>query len=306
MNDAVERMLVRYACTTPKDFENALKEIIQEIALLGLSRSDFFSHAAFYGGTALRVFYGLPRYSEDLDFSLESRDASFDIARYFPCVEEELSAYKFHMSVKKKEKSQKSAIQSAFIKGNTVQNILEITADPFSVSRIHRDVVIRIKMEIVTDPPEGACFQRAGGLNPSPYRVRLYDEPSMFAGKIHAVLCRDFRNHVKGRDFFDYIWYLQRGVGVNLYHLQKRMEQSGKWNPETLLTLSGLKELLEARFRDVDYDQARADVTRFLNRGDRSNLSLWDSDFFTDLTARYLRSDDAADHCPASPEPSLR
>ena len=289
MNEAIGAMIRKYHCETSEDYENALIEIVQEIALLGLSRSNFFSRGAFYGGTALRIFYGLPRFSEDLDFSLEQPDHEFQLEEYLPCVEQELDAYNCKMTVRKKKKTKDSAVQSAFIKGNTAQNILEITPRDDILSQIHSHASLKIKFEVDTNPPGGAGYQILNALSPTPYQVRLYDKESLFAGKIHAVLCRDYKNRVKGRDFYDYIWYLQNGIGVNLYHLQKRMEQSGKWDPEENLAFDRLKELLIQRFQAVDYNSAREDVSRFLNRRDRSDLSLWNSDFFCDITERYLR-----------------
>lgn len=289
MNDAIISMMQRYDCKNSEDFENALKEIVQEVALQGLSRSNFFSKAAFYGGTALRIFYGLPRYSEDLDFSLELPDPGFDIVAYLSYVEKELKAYNFSMTVKKKEKTKESAVQSAFIKGNTVQNILEITSNDAGIYGLNPSALVKIKLEIDTNPPEGAGYQYMTGINPANYRVRLYDMPSLFAGKIHAVLCRDYKHRVKGRDFYDYIWYLKRGCTVNVFHLQKRMEQSGKWNPEETLTMEKLKELLEKRFTSVDLISAKEDVSPFLSTAERNGLELWDEAFFMDITKRYLK-----------------
>lgn len=289
MNDAIISMMQRYSCKNSEDYENALKEIVQEVALMGLSRSDFFSKAAFYGGTALRIFYGLPRYSEDLDFSLEVPDSAFNLATYLSYVEKELKAYNFSMTVRKKEKTKETAVQSAFIKGNTVQNILEITSNDASVYGINPQALLKIKFEVDTNPPEGAGFQYMNAINPSIYKVRLYDMPSLFAGKVHAVLCRDYKHRVKGRDFYDYIWYLKKGCTVNLTHLQKRMEQSGKWNPEEKLTLSCLKELLNQRFQSVDLESAKADVSPFLSQSEKAGLEFWSTDFFVDITERYLK-----------------
>lgn len=289
MNDAILSMMQRYECKNSEDYENALKEIVQEVALMGLSRSNFFAKAAFYGGTALRIFYGLPRYSEDLDFSLDLPDPMFDLAVYLPYVEKELKAYNFSMTVHKKEKTKESTVQSAFIKGNTVQNILEITSDDASVYGLNPNALVKIKFEIDTTPPEGAGYQYMSAINPAIYRVRLYDMPSLFAGKIHAVLCRDYKHRVKGRDFFDYIWYLKKGCTVNVTHLQKRMEQSGKWNPEDELTQSILKELLKQRFATVDFTSAKVDVSPFLSAAEKEGLELWDADFFSDITERYLK-----------------
>lgn len=288
MNDAIMTMMTKYNCKNTEDYENALKEIIQEVALLGLTRSDFFTRASFYGGTALRIFHGLPRYSEDLDFSLDKPDETFDLNEYLPYVERELSAYNFEMTVRKKAKTRETAVQSAFIKGNTVQNILEIVSKDTMDNGFNPDAVVKIKFEIDTNPPEGAEHQYMYSINPTPYRAKLYDVPSLFAGKVHAVLCRDYKNRVKGRDFFDYIWYLQRNSQINLLHLQKRMEQSGKWNSNEELTIDHLKDLLNARFSIVDFDSARADVGKFLTGHDRESLTVWDADFFRDITEKYL------------------
>lgn len=289
MNEAILAMMDHYQCKNSEDYENALKEIVQEVALMGLSRSDFFTKAAFYGGTALRIFYGLPRYSEDLDFSLESPDSDFDLTEYLSYVERELQAYNFSMTVRKKEKTKETAVQSAFIKGNTVQNILEITSNDASVYGINPQALVKIKFEVDTNPPEGAGFQYRNSIQPANYKVRLYDMPSLFAGKVHAVLCRDYKQRVKGRDFYDYIWYLKKGTSVNLTHLQKRMEQSEKWNKDEELTMSRLKDLLEERFRSVDLNSARQDVSPFLSQQEREGLELWDAEFFIDITERYLK-----------------
>ena len=289
MNDAIASMMERYNCKNSEDYENALKEIVQEVTLVGLSRSDFFAKAAFYGGTALRIFYRLPRYSEDLDFSLALPDSNFDISTYFPYVEKELKAYNFSMTVHKKEKTKESAVQSAFIKGNTVQNIIEIVSNDSGVYGLNPQSLIKIKFEIDTNPPEGAEFQYLNSINPTNYKVRLYDMPSLFAGKIHAVLCRNYKNRVKGRDYFDYIWYLKRGCSVNLIHLQKRMEQSGKWDSKEELTMPILKQLLKERFNDVDFSSAKKDVSPFLSLEEREGLDLWSKEFFVDITERYLK-----------------
>jgi Domain of unknown function (DUF1814). len=289
MNDVILSMMQKYGCANSEEYENALKEIVQEVALMGLSRSNFFKKAGFYGGTALRIFYGLPRYSEDLVFSLDQPDALFDLAEYFPYVEKELAAFNFRMTVRKKEKTKESAVQSAFIKGNTIENILEITSDNTSVYGINPNALIKIKIEIDTNPPAGAGYQYHYAINPSNYQVKLYDMQSLFAGKIHAVLCREYKNRVKGRDFFDYVWYLKKGCSVNLKHLQHRLEQSNKWDLKENLTIEILKQLLNDRFSDVDYQRAIEDVSPFLLPSEKEGLKLWNQEFFSDITERYLK-----------------
>lgn len=204
-------------------------------------------------------------------------------------VEKELKAYNFSVTVRKKEKTKDTAVQSAFIKGNTIQNIMEITSNDASVYGLNPNALVKIKFEIDTNPPKGANYQYLNAISPANYKVRLYDMPSLFAGKIHAVLCRDYKHRVKGRDFFDYIWYLRKDCAVNVFHLQKRMEQSGKWNPKEELTLPRLKELLKDRFGHVDFESATQDVSPFLSAQEKDGLDLWSAEFFSDITDRYLK-----------------
>ncbi|MBR1404386.1 MAG: nucleotidyl transferase AbiEii/AbiGii toxin family protein [Treponema sp.] len=286
MTTAVQQMIEKYECKNTLEYKNALKEVIQEVALCGLSRADFFSKVAFYGGTALRIFYGLDRFSEDMDFSLIKKDAAFVLDDYFSSLAEELSANGFELSIERKEKSIESNVQSAFIKGGTLVHLLKIAPVNQKILGVSDTELIKIKFEIDTNPPDCAGFETKYSLLPFPYAVRLYDEPSLFAGKIHAVLCRSWKNRVKGRDFYDYLWYLGRRTKVNLPHLQKRFEQSGKWNPDVDLTINELKHLLRERFSAVDFAAAKADVLPFIKDG--RNLDLWSKEFFSSLTESNL------------------
>lgn len=286
MTTAVQQMIEKYSCKNTLEYKNALKEVIQEVALCGLSRRDFFSKAAFYGGTALRIFYGLDRFSEDLDFSLIRKDDSFKIDEYFSSLAEELSANGFELSIERKEKSVESDVQSAFIKGGTLVHLLKIVPVNQKILGVTDTDLIKIKFEIDTNPPDFASFETKYSLLPFPYAVRLYDEQSLFAGKIHAVLCRAWKSRVKGRDFYDYLWYLGRRTKVNLKHLQKRLEQSGKWNPDDTLTIDNLKHLLSERFSAVNFDAAKTDVLPFIK--DVRKLDLWSKDFFSSLTESNL------------------
>lgn len=281
MNAALQSMIDRYQPETPLEWENALREIVQELALLGLWRSKFFEHAAFYGGTALRIFYGLPRFSEDMDFSLLKPDADFDLAPYLEAVRAELSALGFTFEVDRKPKQITTAVDSAFIKGSTRINLLEIGAPAGLSSRFPPTQRLKIKLEVDTDPPAGAHDEVRTLLIPIPFQVRLYKLPSLFAGKLHATLCRNWKTRVKGRDFFDFIWYLGKRVPCHLAHLQKRMEQTGHWNPDTTLDETALKERLTQRFNEVDFDQARDDVRPFVSDADA--LALWSREFFLGL-----------------------
>ena len=283
----VQQMIEKYNCKNTADYKNALKEVIQEVALCGLSIGGFFKKAAFYGGTALRIFYGLDRFSEDMDFSLLSQDDSFKIDAYFSYLAEELMANGFELQIERKKKSSESDVQSAFIKGNTLVHLLKIVPTSKEILGVSDTELVKIKFEVDTDPPAGAAYEIKYGLLPVPYAVQMYDEASLFAGKIHAVLCRSWKNRVKGIDFYDYLWYLARGAKVNILHLQKRLEQSGEWTSDQTLTLQKLIELLLSRFAAVDFERAKQDVLPFIS--DSRKLDLWNKDLFCAVTKEKLR-----------------
>ena len=285
MTNLLDEYISKYSPQTPEDYKNALKEIVQEIALYGLSKSDFFQYAAFYGGTSLRIFYGLDRFSEDMDFSLEVPNKAFQLEKYCPYIKEALLSFGLDMEVSRKIKSRDTDIQSAFVKGETLMHLITVFNQDESVfSPIKNDEKVKIKIEVDTNPPEGATFDIQYGLKPVPYMVRLYDKPSLFAGKIHAILCRNWKNRIKGRDLYDFIWYISLNTPVNLHHLQKRLEQSGRWDANNIMTLDALKKLLVHKFAEIDYDNAKIDVRAFIK--DDSKLSLWSKEFFCAITQK--------------------
>jgi predicted nucleotidyltransferase component of viral defense system len=287
MQTVLEQMLGNYKTNTLEEQKNALKEAVQEVALCGLSRAGFFKSAAFYGGTALRIFYGLDRFSEDLDFSLVAPNADFRLNRYFAGLESELSALGLKFSIEEKQKNVDSAIKSAFLKGNTREHILNI----YEVQRvnINPDEVIKIKFEIDTNPPAFAQFENKYRLLPTPYQVKLYDIPSLFAGKLHAVICRSWKSRVKGRDLYDYIFYLAKQAKVNLPHLRARLEDSGVLSKDEPFSMEKLVEMLNRRFDTIDFEQAKQDVLPFITNPDK--LDLWSKDFFIDIT-QNLQADE--------------
>lgn len=281
MQTILNQMLEQYATDSLEEKRNALKEVVQEVALCGLSRAGFFKTAAFYGGTALRIFYGLDRFSEDLDFSLIMPAPSFELKAYFPVLESEIRAVGLNFTVEEKAKPIESNIKSAFLKGNTKEHILNFFQGN-DRSALHPSEVIRVKFEVDIAPPAFAGFETKYRLLPSPYEVRLYDLPSLFAGKLHAVLCRAWKNRVKGRDLYDYVFYLSKGAAVNLPHLKARLVDSGFIREDFCLNREKLTELLNERFAGIDYEQAKQDVLPFIK--DKSKLSLWSAEFFTDIT----------------------
>ena len=282
MNSVLGEMLKKYETNGISDKKNAIKEIMQEIVLCGLSRAGFFKKTAFYGGTALRIFYGLDRFSEDLDFSLMETDDSFDLSEYFPILRKEIASYGLNVEVSEKQKTKESAIRSAFLKGNTKEHMLLFYASDPVISSVAGDEKIKIKFEVDTNPPIGATFERKYRLLPLPYEVTLYDMPSLFAGKAHAVICRSWKSRVKGRDLYDYIFYLSRGAALNTEHLKARLVQSEAWNQEKIFNIDDAKKLLCSRFDTIDFEQAKDDVRPFIK--DTGSLDLWCADFFKQIT----------------------
>jgi len=282
MNTVIEEMLKSYQVDNIYDRKNAMKEIMQEIVLCGLSRAGFFKEAAFYGGTALRIFYGLDRFSEDLDFSLEQINLDFDLCSYFPVLEKEVKTFGLNVEIQEKEKTKDSNIRSAFLKGNTKEHLLLFYADERLVGTVDKNEVVKIKFEVDTNPPAFATYEHKYRLLPVPYEIRLYDMPSLFAGKIHAVICRGWQSRIKGRDLYDYIFYLSKAVTVNQKHLRARLIDSGYISENQECTLEEIKTMLKNRFDSIDFLQARKDVEPFIR--DTSVLDIWSSEFFKQIT----------------------
>jgi len=286
MDSILSVMLKKYDAHNVNEQKNAMKEIMQEIVLCGLSRAGFFKKAAFYGGTALRIFYGLDRFSEDLDFSLLTADADFRFADYFPILEKEVRSFGLNVTVSEKEKTKESGIQSAFLKGNTKEHFLLFYANN-TASGIAGNEAIKIKFEVDVLPPDGASVEHKFRLLPAPYEITMYDMPSLFAGKLHAVICRAWKSRVKGRDLYDYVFYLSHGATVNLPHLKARLAESDAWNADTELTIADVKKLLNEKFDTIDFEQAKDDVRPFIK--DSASLALWNAEFFRQITEQLLQ-----------------
>ena len=286
MNPAIASMLGKYTLRSLDDHINALREVLQEIALCGLWRGKFFEKAAFYGGTALRVLHGLDRFSEDMDFSLVGAGSDVDLLRYCAFVKEELGAWGFDTAIEPRKKSRNSAIESAFLKADTRELLLAIDAGKEFADAIHPGQRMRIKLELDTDPPPRFGTETRFLLAPVPFSVRVYDPPSLFAGKMHAVLCRAWKTRVKGRDLYDFVWYVGRRTELNLRHLEARMHQTGHLKPESTLDESTFRRLLVERIDTVDLTRAREDVERFL--ADPSAVEIWSREFFRAAAERLV------------------
>jgi predicted nucleotidyltransferase component of viral defense system len=281
MIPAIITMLEKYNCNSRQDYENALKEIIQEVALLGLWRSKFFEVAAFYGGTALRIMYGLNRFSEDLDFSLLTPNASFKLHPYIEAIEAELSGMGFAATVRIKDKTMESNIQSAFIKAETLTHLLLIDVQPSLRINIPQGQTLKIKLEIDINPPGGFLTEAKILLNPIPFSVLTYQAPDLFAGKMHAILCRSWASRVKGRDWYDLVWYISQNIPLRLSHLRERLLQTQSIKPDQILDKETLLTLLEEKIMNLDIEAAKSDILPFIR--DPASIALWSPDFFKQL-----------------------
>ena len=278
MNSVIETMLGKYNPKNNEERENAAKEIIQEIALAGLSRGGFFEKAAFYGGTCLRIFYGLNRFSEDLDFALLEKDPDFRLSDYFPSLEREFASYGIEIRAEEKKKDFDSDVRSAFLKGNTLALMMTFFPKSEDARKIISNQKMKIKFEVDTDNPKGGRTETKFRLLPAPYQVRVFGESTLFAGKIHAIICRNYKNSVKGRDYYDYLFYIGKGSAFNLEYLENKLKNTEAIAQNEKLTLGKVKEMLKARFETVDYESAKEDVSNFIN--DKSGLSLWKKELF--------------------------
>ena len=287
MDKVITAMLERYHCKTRDDYENALKEIIQQVTLLGLWRAKFFEHAAFYRGTALRIVYELDRFSEDLDFSLLKSNAHFSLELYLRAIQKELDALGFHVEVSEKKKTKKTAIQSAFVKVNIKHILSKIDVPKAVKSYYHKQALLKVKIEVDTEPPLGFNTEAKSLLDPIPFSVNIYKLPDLFAGKICAMLCRQWGNRVKGRDWYDFLWFIQRKVPVHLQHLEERLRVFGYYNGNEPLKKEKLDEWLTQRIECLDIEQAKTDIVTFIK--DPQRVEGWSQSIFL-LAAKQLQT----------------
>lgn len=282
---AIAKMLEKYDLSTADKTYEALREILQEIVLLGLSRAGFFDHALFYGGTALRILYGLDRFSEDLDFSLIAPDENFDLSVYEDTVIEALHSFGFEVSIQLKNSN--STIKSAFLKGNTSQHLLNIEAPADIVKAFGQGRLVKIKFEVDTQPPLDFESEKKTLLVPSPFIIHTMTLPSLFAGKMHAILCRNWSTRPKGRDWYDLVWYISNGYALDIKHLNARLQQNCAWQEDQGVMIhkdvdeSYIMELLKKRIDDLDIAAAKRDVEVFIS--DKRVLDIWSRDFFMEI-----------------------
>ena len=266
-------MYSRYSPTTKAEKQNALHEVMQEITLAGLYRGGFFDRAAFYGGTCLRIFHRLQRFSEDLDFSLLQADETFQLENYFDAIIAEFKALGREVSITKKDKKTLTNVKSAFLKDTTEVYNLQFTTEKS----------IKIKIEVDTLPPLGFDTEHKLLMLPFSFMCRCYTLSDLYAGKMHALLFRNWKGRVKGRDWYDFEWYVRNNVPLNFEHLQQRAEQLNAIVANDF-SLADFKSLLKQRILKTDINAAKNDVRPFIRNP--AEMDIWSTEYFLQVADR--------------------
>lgn len=271
----IQERLDAYHCASQQEEENALREITQEVALAALSRGDFFKKAAFQGGTCLRIFHSLERFSEDLDFMLKKPEQSFSFAPYIKNMAMEFESYGYSLEVTDRSKSE-DIVKKCFLKQDSLGKVLNLT----HLKSKTNTAKIKIKLEVDTNPPENSGYENRFLDFPFPFSVTMQDLPSLFAGKSHALLCRKY---AKARDWYDFVWYISQGIKLNWDFLSSALDQQGPWK--------GLKPKADRiwysaemakRIDQIDWKGLKEEMLRFLKPAAVAGLDVWSKEFFQD------------------------
>ncbi len=270
MDNIFEQMVSKYTVQTQDDKLNAYHEVMQEIILSALQRAGFFNKAAFYGGTCLRIFHKLPRFSEDMDFSLLKSEDDFSLEPYFDAIVKEFKALGREVVINKKVKKNFSQVESAFLKDTT-----EVYNVEFKTER-----TVKIKIEVDTTPPLGFYTDNKLLLLPYSFMTRCFTLPNLYAGKMHAMLFRNWKHRVKGRDWYDFEWYVRNSYKLNFLHLKNRALQKG-YSGDKEFTVAVFKELLREKITNTKINMVINDVKPFIK--DTIVLDIWSTDYFLQL-----------------------
>ena len=266
-NEIYDNMLSAHDVSTEQQRRNAIFKVNQQVILAGLYNGGFFDVAAFYGGTCLRIFHGLQRFSEDMDFSLLTPDDKFDFTKYFQPIIDEFAIVGREVEIKKKDKKGVGKVESAFLKDNT---------DVYDVS-FQADKSIKIKIEVDTQPPLNFRTEQKLLLQPHSFMIRCFTLPDLFAGKMHALVYRGWKNRVKGRDWYDFEWYVRHNVPLGFAHLAERVRQFNNGEIGQAEFMAQLKY----RLASANINQVKSDVLPFVRNP--KELDIWSNDYFVQL-----------------------
>jgi predicted nucleotidyltransferase component of viral defense system len=282
----LEDWIAEFIPQTESEWYNAKREIMQEMVLAGLSRSDFFNNATFYGGTALRIFYKIERFSEDLHFSLNMPDKNFSLEPYFDNIKQEFKLLNIDVTIETKMKTISSNVESAFLKNDTVWNFLTIK-EIQPKNKIAP--TLKIKIEVDKNPSVFYDKEEKLLLRPYSFYVNVMTLPSLFAGKMHAFLFRQWKSRLKGRDWYDFEWFIKKGVELPIDQLESRAVNSGHLSPTEVFDRNVFYRLLNSRIEQVTIPQIKEDINRFLKNNKETDI--WSKKYFSDLVDRLKIKD---------------
>ena len=254
--------------------KNAEQEVCQKIALAGLHRGGFFDHAAFYGGTCLRMLYGLPRFSEDMDFSLTQKRDDIHLENYFDAIREEFNLAGFDITITKKEKKAFGKVESAFLKENT---------EAYDI-KFQTKKTVKVKIELDTDPPLLFNTEQKLLMQPYSFMVRCFTLPDLYAGKMHALVYRAWQRRVKGRDWFDFEWYVRNGVPLSFRHLQERIREFNG----AIVSPEEFMDQLRKKIVETDIENVKQDVIPYIVPNQQRVLDIWSNEYFLMLVDKIV------------------
>lgn len=278
----IQERLNLYQCASVQEEAQALREITQEVALAALARTDFFKYAAFHGGTCLRILYGLNRFSEDLDFTLKQPDNGFQVESYISNLAVEFKAFGFELEVIDRSEAE-LPVKKVFLKDNSIGKVLKLK----HLKSDRSEKKIKIKLEIDTNPPDHAGYESKMVDFPFIFSLTALDRSGLFAGKIHALLSRIY---VKGRDWYDFLWYLRNKDFINLKYLSSALDQQGPWQGQKLtVDQNWVVEALTEKIKNLDWDNAIKDVLKFIKPLEVKSVELWNKELFLAQLEKYLK-----------------
>jgi predicted nucleotidyltransferase component of viral defense system len=287
MHDVVKSMLDKYHISTRDEGEQALREILQEVVLLGVWRAKLFEHMAFYGGTALRILHGLERFSEDIDFTMLKKEPNFSWEPFAKTIESELQSYGFNFELKQKEKIFKSDVESAFLKTNTLQSMLRVEIPENYLKGLHPSSSLKIKIEVDKDPVLGFRTSQEMLHFPLPVPIQSVALPDLFASKLHAALFRAWKNRVKGRDWYDVIWYIRNKIPLGLKHFKSCMQHNQTDSQNiTINDKESVQSLVYDKIDSLDMQKVKEDIKHFVKNNELEVIKLWDQAYFKDWIAK--------------------
>lgn len=278
MNEIITERLREYKVKTAEEELNAIKEITQEIILYALSKTSFFEHAHFCGGTALRIVHGMNRFSEDLDFTTTAVNTNFQFDSYMDEILSTLKNYGLEMTVKKTN-------DDTFVKARELKEDSDKWKITFPSNKQLKKVII--KLEIDTNPPAGAIEVKSNLDFPLLHQIKIGDMETLFAGKTHALLCRSF---IKGRDWYDLLWYIKKKTNINYELLKNALFQLGPYKGQTLKSVDRdfVVQELEKKIKSLNWEMVKKDVERFLRPEELETLKLWNEELFLERIQKIV------------------